>query len=50
MLFPGGKSKALILSFDDGNVTDKRLVKLMNKYGLIGTFHKLGAKDYLAKE
>jgi peptidoglycan-N-acetylglucosamine deacetylase len=54
MLFPGGKTKALILSFDDGMVADKRLVKLMNQYGLTGTFHlnsnKLGTKDYLTKE
>ncbi len=53
MLFPQGKSKALILSFDDGNVADKHLVKLMNDYGLVGTFHlnsnKLGTKDYLTK-
>ena len=54
MLFPQGKSKALILSFDDGNVADKHLVKLMNEYGLVGTFHlnsnKLSTKDYLTKE
>ncbi len=54
MLFPGGKTKALILSFDDGMVADNRLVRLMNEYGLIGTFHlnsnKLGTKDYLTKE
>jgi peptidoglycan/xylan/chitin deacetylase (PgdA/CDA1 family) len=54
MLFPQGKSKALILSFDDGQVADKHLVKLMNDYGLVGTFHlnsnKLGTKDYLTKE
>jgi peptidoglycan-N-acetylglucosamine deacetylase len=54
MLFPQGKSKALILSFDDGNVADRHLVKLMNDYGLVGTFHlnsnKLGTKDYLSKE
>ena len=54
MLFPGGKTKALILSFDDGMVADRRLVKLMNEYGLVGTFHlnsnKLGTKDYLTKE
>ena len=54
MLFPGGKTKALILSFDDGMVADRRLVKLMNDYGLTGTFHlnsnKLGTKDYLTKE
>jgi peptidoglycan/xylan/chitin deacetylase (PgdA/CDA1 family) len=53
MLFPEGKSKALILSYDDGRSEDRRLVKLMNKYGLIGTFHlnsnKLGLTNYLNK-
>ena len=54
MLFPEGKIKVLILSFDDGNIADRHLVKLMNEYGLVGTFHlnsnKLGTKDYLTKE
>ena len=54
MLFPEGKSKALILSFDDGTIADKRLVKLLNDYGLKGTFHlnsnKLNTKGYLAKD
>ncbi len=54
MLFPQGKSKALILSFDDGRAADRQLVKLMNKYSLPGTFHlnsnKLGTNDYLTKE
>ncbi len=54
MLFPEGRSKSLILSFDDGRTEDRQLVKLMNKYHLIGTFHlnsnKLGSKDYLNKE
>jgi len=54
MLFPQGKTKALILSFDDGTTADRRLVKLMNEYGLKGTFHlnsnKLDTKGYLTKE
>jgi len=54
MLFSQGKSKALILSYDDGRSEDRQLVKLMNKYGLIGTFHlnsnKLGTVGYLTKE
>ncbi|MFA7273787.1 MAG: polysaccharide deacetylase family protein [Crocinitomicaceae bacterium] len=54
MLFPEGKKKALILSYDDGRIQDRQLVKLMNKYHLIGTFHlngnKLGLEDYLTKE
>lgn len=53
MLFPQGRTKALILSFDDGRTEDRQLVKLMNKYGLIGTFHlnsnKLGTNGYLTK-
>jgi hypothetical protein len=53
MLFPEGKYKALILSFDDGMVADRRLVKLMNDYGLKGTFHlnsnRLDTKGYLTK-
>ena len=53
MLFPEGKSKALILSYDDGRTEDRQLVKLMNKYHLIGTFHlnsnKLGTTNYLTK-
>ena len=39
MVFPGGKTKALVLSYDDGTIHDRRLVQLMNKYQLIGTFH-----------
>jgi len=54
MLFPGGKSKALILSYDDSPQYDRRLVQLMNTYGLVGTFHlnsnKLDTKDYLSRE
>jgi peptidoglycan/xylan/chitin deacetylase (PgdA/CDA1 family) len=53
MLFPGGKTKALILSYDDGRTDDRKLVKLLNDYNLIGTFHlnsnKLGTTDYLTK-
>lgn len=56
MLFPEGKTKALILSYDDGTIHDRKLVNLMNKYQLIGTFHlnsnKLGTDiyfDYLDK-
>ena len=37
--FPGGKHKALTMSYDDGRVSDRRLVALFNQYGLKGTFH-----------
>jgi peptidoglycan/xylan/chitin deacetylase (PgdA/CDA1 family) len=53
MLFPEGKTKALILSYDDGRTEDRELVKLMNKYHLVGTFHlnsnKLSTATYLDK-
>lgn len=45
MLFPGGnlfscgKRKALTLSYDDGVLQDRRLVALMNQYGVRGTFN-----------
>ena len=34
-----GKSKVLTLSYDDGVVEDIRLIKIMDKYGLKGTFN-----------
>jgi len=39
MRFPGFKLKALSLSYDDGLKTDKRLIDIMLKYGLKGTFN-----------
>ena len=38
-LFPGGRSKAVTLSYDDGVVDDRRLVEIFNRHGLRGTFH-----------
>ena len=37
--YPGGKHKALTMSYDDGCVQDRRLVELFNRYGIKGTFH-----------
>ena len=37
--FPGGKHKALTMSYDDGKLEDERLVALFNKYGIKGTFN-----------
>lgn len=39
MLFPGGKRKALTLSYDDGVIQDRRLVEMMDRYGIRGTFN-----------
>ncbi|MBW2735028.1 MAG: starch-binding protein [Deltaproteobacteria bacterium] len=50
--WPGGKAKALVMSMDDGNVQDRRLVALFNTYGIRGTFHlnsgRLGTTSYIA--
>ncbi len=37
--FPGGKGKALTLSYDDGVEQDIRLLEIMKQYGLKGTFN-----------
>lgn len=39
MRLKDGKSKVLTLSYDDGVVQDIRLIEIMNKYGLKGTFN-----------
>ena len=40
--FPEFKDKAMTLSYDDGVIYDKRLVEIMQKYGLKGTFNLNG--------
>lgn len=37
--FPGGKHKALSLSYDDGKTADRKLIELLNRHGIKGTFH-----------
>lgn len=37
--FPGGKFKALTMSYDDGKIFDRRLVSIFNDNGIRGTFH-----------
>lgn len=39
MLYPGGRSRALTLSYDDGVVQDRRLAALCGKYGVKCTFN-----------
>ena len=36
MRFPGGLTKALTLSYDDGVEQDARLMEIMQKHGLKG--------------
>ena len=39
MLYPGYKAKALTLSYDDGVITDIRLIEILKKYGIKATFN-----------
>jgi len=39
LCFPGGRHKAITMSYDDGKIMDRRLVSIFNQYGLKGTFH-----------
>lgn len=39
MRFPGGRAKAMTLSYDDGVESDVRLIEIMHKNGLYGTFN-----------
>ena len=52
--FPGGKTTALTMSYDDGEIYDLRLIEIFNKYGIKGTFNlnggNLGKEGYVSKE
>lgn len=37
--YPGGRFKALTMSYDDGRKADRRLVDIFNRNGIKGTFH-----------
>jgi len=49
--YPDGKKKALTMSYDDGQIYDRRLIEIFNKYGIKGTFHlnsgKFDSEPYL---
>lgn len=38
-VYPQGKRKALTFSYDDGQLFDRKLVEILDKNGLKGTFH-----------
>ena len=38
-LYPGGKTRAFNITYDDGVLQDVRFVALLNRYGLKGTFN-----------
>lgn len=39
LMYPGFKSKALTLSYDDGVIQDVKLIEILNKYSLKATFN-----------
>jgi peptidoglycan/xylan/chitin deacetylase (PgdA/CDA1 family) len=39
MRFPGGRAKALTLSYDDGVEQDRKLISILNEYGIKCTFN-----------
>ena len=39
MRYPGGKPKAVTLSYDDGVIQDIRMAQVLDKYGLKCTFN-----------
>ena len=39
MVLKDGKKKVLTLSYDDGVVQDIRLIEIMNRFGIKGTFN-----------
>lgn len=39
-MFPEGKPKALIMSYDDGPASDKKLIEIFDRYGIKGTFNQ----------
>jgi len=39
LAFPNNTHKAVTFSYDDGQIFDRRLVELFNKYNVKGTFH-----------
>ncbi len=51
--YPYGKKKALTFSYDDGQIYDRRLVDIFNKYQLKATFHlnsgTIGTEGFISK-
>ena len=39
IIFPGGKTKAFTMSYDDGTIHDRRFVRILNDCGIKATFN-----------
>lgn len=53
-LYANGKTKAITFSYDDGEIHDRRLVEIFNRYGMKATFHlnsgKFNLPGYITAE
>ena len=47
--FPNFKDKCVTLSYDDGLIYDKKLIEILDKYGLKCTFN-LNSEEFASKE
>ena len=43
-VYKDGKNHILTMSYDDGTLTDERMISIMNRYGIKGTFN-LGSEN-----
>lgn len=54
MRFPGGKYKAVTLTYDDGTVHDKRMAAILDRYGMKCTFNiggtNMGTPNHMTAE
>lgn len=56
--FPGGKTKAVTFSYDDGRMADVRLAEIFERFGMKGTFNicssllgqSIDGRDYMSAE
>ncbi|MBE6595503.1 MAG: polysaccharide deacetylase [Ruminococcaceae bacterium] len=52
--WPGGKRRALTMSYDDGKTEDLQLLEIFDRYGIRGSFHlnsgKIGSDTYVTEE
>ena len=53
-LYKDGKTRALTMSYDDGQIHDLRLIEIFNKYGIKGTFNlnanNIGKEGYVTAQ
>lgn len=52
--YPDGNRKAITMSYDDGQIYDRKLIGIFERYGVKGTFHlnsaRIGMDGYITEE